>query len=229
MPTHPIVVTDYAAPSSSRGTNVGRASFSAWVGAHSAEAFIKACSFGTLIGLWFIAAATLPSSVIPGPLVVVDVLRSEVVAGAIWIDVAVTMRRILLSFSLAMSVAFVLGFAMGLSKTVERFFDVWLICGISLPSLVTILTIFMVLGLNETAAVFAAAIPIIPILTINIWGGIKGVDQKLIDMAKAYHAGRWRIVRSVVAPQIAPVIVASARFGLGLIWKMVLCNCSRSA
>ena len=41
-------------------------------------------------------------------------------------------------------------------------------------------------------------------------------------MAKAYHADRWRIIVSVVAPQIAPIMIASARFGLGLIWKMVL-------
>jgi NitT/TauT family transport system permease protein len=41
-------------------------------------------------------------------------------------------------------------------------------------------------------------------------------------MSKAYHASPARIIRSVVAPQIAPVLFASARFGLGLIWKMVL-------
>ena len=132
------------------------------------------------------------------------------------------MTRIALSFTVAMSVAVLLGFAMGLSRSAERFFEIWVVCGISLPSLVTILTIFMVVGLNETAAVLSAAVPIIPILTINVWGGIKAIDRKLIEMAEAFHAGRWRIIRSVVGPQIAPVILSSARFGLGLIWKMVL-------
>jgi NitT/TauT family transport system permease protein len=41
-------------------------------------------------------------------------------------------------------------------------------------------------------------------------------------MAKAYRADRARIIRSVIAPQIMPIMIASARFGLGLIWKMVL-------
>jgi NitT/TauT family transport system permease protein len=91
-----------------------------------------------------------------------------------------------------------------------------------LPSLVLILTIYMIVGLNDRAAILGAAIPVIPILTINIWQGVKGVDHKLIDMAKACHAGKGRIMRSIIAPQIAPVIVASARFGLGLAWKMVL-------
>jgi len=78
---------------------------------------------------------------------------------------------------------------------------------VTLPSLVLILTIFMIVGLNEKAAVVAAALPVIPILTINIWEGIKGVDQKLIDMSRAYHASQHRIIFSVIAPQIAPTVL----------------------
>jgi NitT/TauT family transport system permease protein len=104
----------------------------------------------------------------------------------------------------------------------EGFLDVWVVGCMSLPSLVLILTIYLVVGLNERAAVLASALPVVPFLTINIWDGIKGIDQKLIDMSKAYHATRWRIIRSVVAPQLAPILFASTRFGLGLIWKLVL-------
>jgi NitT/TauT family transport system permease protein len=119
-------------------------------------------------------------------------------------------------------VSLVVGFAMGISKKAERFLDVWIICLLTMPSLVLILTIYMIAGLNDRAAILGAAVPVIPILSINIWQGVKGVDYKLIDMAKAYHATRGQIIRSVIAPQIAPIIIASARFGLGLAWKMVL-------
>jgi NitT/TauT family transport system permease protein len=176
----------------------------------------------TLIAIWDAAAAVLPSSIIPGPLPVWNVLWDEAWQGSIWTDVAVSMTRIAIAFLIAMSVSLFIGFAMGLWRFAEAFFEVWIICCISLPSLVTILTIYMIVGLNDSAAVLAAAVPVIPILTINIWGGIKAVDHKLIDMARAYHSDRWRTIRSVVAPQVAPTIVASARFGLGLIWKMVL-------
>jgi len=63
--------------------------------------------------------------------------------------------------------------------------------------------------------VIAAAIPIIPIVTINIWQSIKNVDVKLVDMSKVYRATRRGIVRSVIAPQIAPALFASARFRAG--------------
>jgi hypothetical protein len=32
-------------------------------------------------------------------------------------------------------------------------------------------------------------------------GGIKGVNQKLIDMSRAYHASRQRIICSVIVPR----------------------------
>jgi NitT/TauT family transport system permease protein len=196
--------------------------FKQWLEVFLAENAITLLSMLSLVGLWYLASFALPPSIMPAPHVVADILWTQMQAETIWSDVTVTLGRIAAAFSIAMVVSLIAGFAMGISRTVERFLDVWVICLLTLPSLVLMLTIYMVVGLNDRAAVLGAAIPVIPILTINIWQGVKGVEYKLIDMAKAYHATRGQIIRSVIAPQIAPVIVASARFGLGLAWKMVL-------
>lgn len=187
-----------------------------------AGVFTKLLSVLVLIGLWCIGALVLPPSIMPAPSAVAEVLWVDMQSGEIWGDVAISMARIGSAFCVAMSMALVLGFAMGLSRKAERFLDVWVVGCMTLPSLVLILTTYLVVGLNERAAVLASAIPVVPYLTINIWDGIKGIDQKLIEMSKAYHATKWRIIRSVVAPQLAPILMASTRFGLGLIWKLVL-------
>ena len=207
-------------PRSALGRNAGKLKL--WPDEQRAEFLIKALSVLVLIGLWFLGAVVLPPSIMPAPATVAGVLWEEMGAGEIWGDVAITLARIALAFCVAMSIAAVLGFAMGLSRLAEHFLDIWVIGCMTLPSLVLILTIYLVVGLNERAAVLASAIPVVPFLTINIWTGIKGIDQKLIDMSKAYHATRWRIIRSVIAPQLAPILFASTRFGLGLIWKLVL-------
>jgi NitT/TauT family transport system permease protein len=218
----PLTTVESAAPLAADGPERAPVKLRRWIEDDSGDRIIKTASVLTLIALWYFGAAMLPSSVMPAPHVVVKVLWAEMTAGPIWVDVAITLTRIAIAFSVALSAAVVLGFAMGLSRTAERYFDIWVVGGLTLPSLVVILTIFMIVGLNEKAAVIAAALPVIPILTINIWEGIKGVDPKLIDMSRAYHASRHRIIYSVIAPQIAPTLMASARFGLGLIWKMVL-------
>jgi NitT/TauT family transport system permease protein len=193
-----------------------------WLAVLTRGYVLKILSALTLIGLWYIASSRLPPTIMPPPHVVLGVLWEQMTAGSIWTHVAITLKRIAIAFSLAMSVSLVLGFAMGLSKTAELFLEVWIITAMIVPSLVIILTIYMVVGLNDTAAIIGAAIPVVPIVTINLWEGIKAVDTKLVDMARAYRAERSRIARSVIVPQIAPTLFASARFGLGLVWKTVL-------
>jgi NitT/TauT family transport system permease protein len=193
-----------------------------WIALLTRGYALKTLSALTLIALWYIASSRLPPTIMPPPHVVLDVLWKEVTAGPIWFHVAITLKRIMIAFSLAMTVSLILGFAMGLSKTAELFLEVWVVTTMIVPSLVLILMIYMVAGLNDAAAVIGAAIPVVPIVTINLWEGIKGVDTKLVDMSRAYRAERLRVVRSVIAPQIAPTIFASARFGLGLVWKTVL-------
>ena len=183
---------------------------------------IKTLSVLALIGVWYLVTWRLPSTIMPPPHTVVQFLWDDMREGGIWSNVAITLKRIALSFTVAILVSLIAGFAMGLSRSAELFLEVWVITIMIVPSLVLILMIYMIMGLNDGAAVIAAAIPVIPIVTINIWESIKGVDGKLIDMSLVYRADRSRIIRSVVAPQIAPTLFASARFGLGLVWKMVL-------
>lgn len=186
------------------------------------NAAISILSVIVLLGIWQLGALTLPSSILPAPYTVFKALLANLVEGSIWVDIGITLSRIAASFAIAMSVALLLGFSMALSKTAGVFFQVWIVCGITVPALVVILTLYMVVGLNDTAAVLGAAAPVIPVLAINIREGVKGIDTRLIGMAKAFRAKRRQQIVSVMVPQIAPMLLASTRFGIGLIWKMVL-------
>jgi len=183
---------------------------------------ITFASVVSLLLLWQVGAALLPPNVFAGPLSVTQALFTQMQTAELWQDMGKTLQRIAFAFLLAMGVSLFLGFVMAMSRTAGLFFRVWVVLGLTVPSLVIILTIYMTVGLNETAAVFGAALPIIPILAINIREGVSSIDLGLRDMAVAFRASRMQIIRDVIAPQIAPVLLASSRFGVGLIWKMVL-------
>lgn len=186
------------------------------------ELLLPFLSILSLILLWYALALVLPSTALPMPHVVLLALVENLQGEAIWQNIALTLGRIALAFLVAMGVAAPLGFAMGLSRHAAQFFRVWIVCGLSIPALVVILTCYMVVGLNDWAAVLGAALPIIPILAINIREGVKGIDLRLLSMAKAFRASRGQRILGVIVPQIAPMLLASTRFGLGLVWKMVL-------
>jgi NitT/TauT family transport system permease protein len=52
--------------------------------------------------------------------------------------------------------------------------------------------------------------------------GARALDPALDRMATIFRLSRARRLRHVVLPQLAPYLVASARGGLALVWKIVL-------
>ncbi len=212
-PTVPASAADGPAPG-------GYAGFT-W-GSRTSDLLLSILSVLSLIGVWYLGSWTMSERVLPAPHVVAVVLFEAMRSGEIWGDIGITLGRIVIAFTIAMVISAALGFTMGLSHGASVFFRVWVVTFITIPALVIMLTCYMVIGLNDRAAILGAAIPVIPILTINIRDGVKGIDPKLLGMAKAFRASRRQQIFEVVAPQVAPILVASARFGLGLVWKMVL-------
>lgn len=189
---------------------------------HLRNQWIKLVSFGLFIGLWYAAALIPAKSVFPPPHIVAEYLFEDIQTVAIWSHMLATMIRILCGFTLAMAIAIPFGIVLAFSAPARRLFGSWVTVGLMTPSLVFIILAYTSIGLNDLAAVVAAAVTVVWVLTVNIWESTKALDLKLIQMAQVFGLDRLSVVRSVVLPQLAPPLMASARFGLGLVWKMVL-------
>ena len=111
---------------------------------------------------------------------------------------------------------------MGLYRNAERFFELPVVVGLAIPSLCYIIVCFMWFGLNERAAVAAIALTTFPSIAVNIWAGVKAIDGRLTAMATVFGYGPRERTLRVVIPQVFPYIVAAARFGFGIVWKVVV-------
>lgn len=179
-------------------------------------------SAALLLAVWY-AIALIPSrSIFPPPHVIARYLAEDIVTLAFWTHLFISLVRIFSAFFLAMAIAIPVGILLGFSQLIQRVFGPWIVIGLMVPSLVFIILSYTALGLTELAAVIGAALPVVWVLTVNIWESAKAVDAKLIQMARVFGLDRVAVVRRVVLPQLAPPLMASARFGLGLVWKMVL-------
>jgi NitT/TauT family transport system permease protein len=123
---------------------------------------------------------------------------------------------------LALLLGVPVGVVMGLSRRTEAVLDLWVMIGLTIPSLCYTIMAFMWFGLNDAAAIIAIAVTAAPSITINIWEGVKNIDTRLVAMARVFEASRPTILRRVLLPQIFPYVMASARFGLGIIWKITV-------
>lgn len=182
----------------------------------------RALSFVALLALWQIASLSLGPRLLPPPATVATVLAAGIADGSLPYHVAVTLARVAASFLIAMLIGTAIGVAMGRLQGLDRFFDGWLVVFLNIPALVTIVLCYVWFGLVESAAVAAVAINKIPTVVVTVREGARALDRDNLEMAQVFRFGRLKTLRHVMLPALAPFLLAAARSGLALIWKIVL-------
>ena len=91
-----------------------------------------------------------------------------------------------------------------------------------MPALVVIILTYVWLGLIETALLVAVALNKIPNVAVTLREGARALDCDYAEVAQIYRLGALKTLREVILPQLAPYLLAAARNGLALIWKIVL-------
>lgn len=179
-------------------------------------------SIAALVAVWQVTAVVLHSRMLPGPAEVAATFSGELRTGAMALHLGATLARVAASFVLAMAIGTAIGLALGRLPWVDRFFDSWLILFLNLPVLVVIILCYVWFGLTEAAAITAVAINKIPNVAVTVREGTRSLSKDLAEMAEVYQFGRWRTLRHVILPQLAPFFFAAVRSGLALVWKIVL-------
>jgi NitT/TauT family transport system permease protein len=179
-------------------------------------------SLAALIAIWALVAAMVQSRLLPGPLAVGAVTLADLRSGELPFQMSCTLARVTGSFAIAMLLGAIAGYAMGRSKTLDRYADPWLIVLINMPALVTIIFAYIWIGLDETAAILAVAINKLPNVIVVMREGARALDPELDEMARAFQFSWLTRIRQVVIPQLAPYLAASSRSGLSIVWKIVL-------
>ena len=183
---------------------------------------LRLASFLLFVAAWWIGAQLAGTAKLPDPAAVLEVAVAEARSGALFLHLGATLARVALAFVLAMSLGCAIGYLMGRNRLADRLGDPWLILLLNLPALVVIVLAYIWAGLTEAAAIAAIAINKLPTAVVTLREGTRALDRSLDEMAEVFAFSRWRTLRDVVVPQLAPYIAAAARSGLSLVWKIVL-------
>jgi sulfonate transport system permease protein len=176
-----------------------------------------------VVVLWqLLAARGLLGSMTPTPWQVVvagyDLARTGDLAGNLW----VSLSRVGRGLTIGLAAGLVLGLVSGLSRLGEDVVDAPVQALRMLPA-VALAPIFVIwFGLGETSKVALIAIaPLFP-LYINVLGGIRGVDNRLVEAARSCGVGRWSLIRRVILPGALPQIFIGLRQSLGVAWIVLV-------
>ncbi len=188
----------------------------------SPNAIIRVASIIIFFGIWQLSSLYLDIDLLPGPKEVYSKIISESEDYEIYYHTAVTLKRVFLSFLIAMFIGTFVGIYMGRNQKLNTFLDDWLILGLNVPALVIIILCYVWFGLNEIAAILAVSLNKIPMVAVIMREGARSIEKDYIDVAKFYKISGNKFFFKVILPQLFPYLLSSARSGLSLIWKIVL-------
>ena len=173
-----------------------------------------------LFAAWVILSFVFSPQILPGPIPVFEAVWENLASGDGLFHLYKTIFRVLLGLLLAMIIGSGFGIVMGISSRGEKFFESWVMVGLTIPAVVYAIITLLWFGLNDSAAVIAIGVTAFPAVAINMWQGVKDIDMQLIAMAKSFQVPRRDLIRKVVVPQTVPYILAATRYALGISWKI---------
>jgi NitT/TauT family transport system permease protein len=183
---------------------------------------LRGLSLIVFVLFWQLLALALASPLMPSPVLVVMGLWDHLIEGELLSSLGITLARVVVSFAIAMAIGTAVGIVMGRYRRWDAMLDGLLVLGLNIPALVTIILCYIWFGLSEVAAVTAVAVNKIPVVIVTVREGARAVDRRLMEVAKVFRLSRLKTLSSVYMPQLYPYLMAAARNGLALIWKIVL-------
>ena len=171
---------------------------------------------------WQIAASLAASRLLPTVTAVLEAMAQQTISGALPWNLAITLGRVAVAFTLSLLLGSALGIAMGRWHWLDLLLDNAVTVLLNLPALVVIILIYVWFGMNEISAIAAVALNKFPTTVVTMREGARALDPSLTEMAESFHMPHWLRLRNVILPQLAPFIFAASRSGLALIWKIVL-------
>src|SRR5262245_753909 len=179
---------------------------------------LKLASLALLIIAWFVGSWLAGEHLLPAPTTVLNAILAEARSGELFYQIGVTLARVLVAFTLAMTIGSAIGLAMGRFRLVNQLGDSWLVILLNLSARVIIVLAYLWGGLTELAAILAVAINKLPTAIVTIREGARALDPALDEMAHVFAMPRLKTLRHVVIPQLAPYFAAAGRSGLSLVW-----------
>lgn len=177
-----------------------------------------------LLFLWQLSAHygwTSPQ-ILPPPAMVWATLTDLFSSGEIATNLGISLRRVLQGFALGGGIGLVLGFAMGLSRTVEAYLGPIFKGLASVPMLGWIPLLIVLLGIEEALKVVVIAIGCVVPVTLNTLEGVRGVPKGYVEVARVFRFSRPQLLRKVVIPAAIPPIFSGISLSLSHAWKAMV-------
>jgi taurine transport system permease protein len=180
-----------------------------------------------LLGWWALTiSGVVARDLLPSPLDVWNAAREIVRDGyrgtTLWGNAWSTVGRLLAGFGLAALGGVPLGLWMGRSRVVGAAID-WIVQFMRpLPPLSYMILLILWLGTGDGSKVALLFLTAFPIIVAASAAGVRSVSQLRIQVAESLGASRAQILRHVVLPSAAPMVLTGLQVALAAAFSTVV-------
>jgi len=180
--------------------------------------------YGLLLGLWFLLAnlKIWPTYVFPTPAGVAQSLISGFADHSFWIAIAVSMRRMLVGYSLSVLLGVVLGLGLASNKFLEETMGGLLVSLQSLPSICWLPLAVLWFGLTEKAILFVVVMGSLLSVTIAMETGRQQMPRIYGMAGRNLGARGFRLFWHVLLPASLPYLVSGLKQGWAFAWRSLI-------
>jgi NitT/TauT family transport system permease protein len=126
----------------------------------------------------------------------------------------VTLEAALGGFTLGMAVGTILGFLIGMSKTVSDILAPFVMILNSMPRIALAPMFILWFGVGQTSAIALVFSLVVFIALTNTIAGTHSVERNLLIIAQLYGASRFQTITKIILPATVPWILAAGRLSL---------------
>ena len=180
--------------------------------------------YSVLIGIWLLLAKlkVWPPYVFPTPQGVVESLWAGFADHSFWIAIGVSMKRMVLGYSLSVILGMVLGLGVASNKFLEQTMGGLLVSLQSLPSICWLPLAVLWFGLTEKAILFVVVMGSLLSVTIAMETGRQQMP-KIYGMAGRNLGARgFPLFWYVLLPASLPYIVSGLKQGWAFAWRSLI-------
>lgn len=180
--------------------------------------------YGVLIAIWMVLAKLKiwPPYVFPTPKGVAESLWAGFADHSFWIAIAVSMKRMLLGYSLSVVLGMVLGLGVASNKFLEETMGGLLVSLQSLPSICWLPLAVLWFGLSEKAILFVVVMGSLLSVTIAMETGRQQMP-KIYGMAgRNLGACGFKLFWYVLLPASLPFILSGLKQGWAFAWRSLI-------
>lgn len=177
-----------------------------------------------LFVIWHIAVVLMkwPPYLLPGPLKVADTFWNLLTSGVLLDYLLASVGRLFIGCAAGFVLAVLLGYSIGVSRTMDRIFSPLITVFQPIPGIAWIPLAILWFGLGPVAVGFIIFLSAFFPIVMNTVTGVRTIGNEYLKASRVFRFSQKMMLFDVILPGALPYIVTGTRIGFGYGWRALV-------